>query len=316
MGLSSDMSIRGACWANEVPRSSLRFLNGCFTGTARFVDSVNGSDGYDGLSSYRPLATISAAVEASAAGDTIYIIGSFNEAVTCSLAGVRFIGTGTGPRQAYWTAPTVVGSFCLKLAAGYCLTDNITFGPVIYTTSGVPSGIHLSGANHTQILNTRFQGKPGSYKAVYSPVCDSDNVVIDNCDFMYMNTATHGAGIYGVEAGGLSYSGWRITNTRFNSCVTDIDINGRACYLKGNSHPIGGITAAGDANAAVTTMAIDLSGTSSGANVVTGCVLGGEYDTDLYKPGATGDTWVGNYTMIETTDAPYGLTVVEPAAED
>ena len=194
------------------------------------------------------------------------------------------------------------------MAANYQRVENIYFNPVVYTTSGTPASILLSGANHAQIIGNRFQGKTGSYAAIYSPVCNSDNVVIADNLFMYMNTATYGAGILGVEAGGLSYSGWQILRNYFNSCVTDIDINGRACLLKGNIHPIGGINAS-DALAAVTALAIDLSGTSSGGNTVTGCSLGGAYTSTLYKGGASQDNWAGNYAAITSTYCPNGITV-------
>jgi hypothetical protein len=274
-----------------------------------YVDSANGDDDYNGLTWASPLKTIAAAVEACSAGDTILLKGTFSEAVTCSKAGVSFIGIGTTPRQTSWTAPTVAGSWCLKLAAAYCHVENIYFKPVIYTSSGIPSGIYLSGANWTTIKGCRFQGQTGSYKAIYSPVCDSDNVHIQGCQFYYMNTATHGAAIFGVEAGGLSYSGWLIEDCDFNSCTTDIDINGRACVLRRNTHPIGGITAAGAVNAAVTGTAIDLSGTSSGGNTVTGCSLAGAYTSTLYIGGAAGDNWAGNFAAITSTYCPNGITV-------
>jgi hypothetical protein len=296
-----------AAQINESATMSSAFLAG---GTAYFVDSTNGVNAHDGLSWATAKLTIANAVATCAAGDTIFIKGTgFSEAVTCSKAGVRFIGVGTGPAQATWTAPTVADSFCLKLTANYCLVENIKIKPVIYVTSGVPSGIYLSGANYTFIKNNRFQGQVGSYVAIYSPVCDSDNVQILNNEFLYMNTATYGAAIQGVEAGGLSYSGWHIENNYFNSCTIDIDICGRACVLRGNVHPIGGITAAGAVNAAVTGLAIDLSGTSSGGNTVTGCSLAGAYTSTLYKGGAAGDNWAGNYAAITTTYCPNGISV-------
>lgn len=313
MGLSCDQSIRGACYANEVPRSSLRALNGVFTGTARFVNSVTGSDGYDGLSADRPYATIAAAVADASAGDTIYLKGTFNEAVTCSLAGLRFIGTGTVPRETSWTAPTVAGSFCLKLAAAYCEVANIYFKPVIYTSSGIPSGIYLSGANWSFIHDCRFQGQTGSYKAIYSPVCDSDNVRIQDCEFMYMNTATHGAGIYGVEAGGLSYSGWNIERCKFNSCITGIDLNMRCGTIKDCEFDYVGIDASG-ATGNIQTVGLDVSGTSSTGNCITGNRFGGTYAVARYVPSAGGDNWMGNYAAITVTTAPNGLTVLAPAS--
>ena len=123
-----------------------------------------------------------------------------------------------------------------------------------------------------------------------------------------MNTSGHGQAILGVEAGGLSYSGWLIQNNRFNSNIVDIDINGRSCVLQGNIHPIGGIDSTG-ALGAITTKAIDLSGTGSGGNTVTGCSLAGAYTSSLYTGGASQDNWAGNYAAITATYCPNGITV-------
>jgi hypothetical protein len=283
-------------------------------GTVYFVDGTSGVDAHSGLSWATAFLTIGQAVSTCSAGDTIAIKGTtFSEAVTCSKIGVKFVGVGTGPAQATWTAPTVAASFCLKMMANSILVENIKFKPVIYVTSGVPSAILLSGANYGIIRKCRFQGQAGSYTAIYSPTCDSDNVVIEGNEFLYMNTSGHGQAILGVEAGGLSYSGWVIKNNRFNSCIVDIDINGRACCLQGNIHPIGGIDSTG-ALGAITTTAIDLSGTSSGANTVTGCSLAGAYTSSLYTGGASQDNWAGNYAAITTTYCPNGITVpVKPA---
>lgn len=287
-------------------------------GKAWFVDSVDGEDSNSfGKTFGKALKTIGEAVDRAEAGDTIYLKGSFNEAVECDLAGVRFVGVGTGPYEARWTAPTVAGSYCLKMSAHSIRVENIRFGPVAYVTSGVPSGIQLSGANYAQIVNCRFQGKSGSYKAIYSPAADSDNVLIQGNDFFYMNTATHGAAIVGVDDASSCYSGWKIIDNLFSSCVTDIDIGGRCCLVRGNVFPLGGMDATGSMSASITAKVIDLSGTNTGGNVVTANMFDGEWDTDLYVPGTTGDCWIGNFASIEATDAPYGLTVVNvPAAED
>jgi len=276
-------------------------------GTTYYANSSVTTSG-DGKTWATAFKTITEAVAAAVAGDAILIKGSFNEAVTCSVAGVRFIGIGTGAGQAIWTAPTVSGgsTACLTLAAGYCEVCNIKIQPVAYLASGAPSGIKLSGANYTRITRCRFQGKTGSYYAIYSPVCDSDNVVIEDNEFIYMNTATNGTAILGVEAGGLSYSGWVIRRNSFNSCVTCINICGRCCLIEGNTLAVGGITAAGAVNAAVMTMGIDLSGTGSGGNVVCGNNLGGAYSNSLYLKGATGDGWAGNWTLTVTATITNG----------
>lgn len=284
------------------------------SGNVWYVDSVNGTAGKSGKSWSQAKLTIASAVALAAAGDVIAIKGSFSEAVTCSLAGLTFVGVGTGPVMATWTAPTVAASFCLKLSAANCMVMNIKFKPVIYTTSGIPSAILLdASASYARILRNRFQGQVGSYAAIQCSV-PCGNVEIDGNEFLYMNTVGHGIAIYGVPTAGSAHSAWKITNNIFNSCIADIDIDGRTCLLEGNKHFITGLAANGTFGSAVTVQAIDLSGTDTGANVMTKCTLGGTYNLATYKPGATGDVWMGNFASIVATTAPNGLTVLIPAA--
>jgi len=285
---------------------------------AYFVDSTNGDAGYSGLKLTQPMKTIAAAVAACAAGDTIFIKGSFSEAVTCTKAGVRFVGIGTGPAEATWTMVSATNSttdgWCLKIGANNVLAENIKFRPPAYKSAGVPTGIYLdTSSDYSIIRNCRFQGRTGSYKAIYgtTPV---GNIVIDGCEFIYMNTATHGCAIYMPPKAGLACSGWQIKDCIFNSCLADIDIDGRTCLLDNNKHFIVGLAADGTFASAVTVQAIDLSGTDTGANVMTNCTLGGTYNLATYKPGAVGDVWMGNKCSIVADKAPNGLSVLVPAA--
>jgi len=273
-------------------------------GNVFYVDSVNGHDtDNDGRSLDQAYKTIAVAVAAAAANDTIYIRGSFSEAVTVAVEGLRIIGIGTAPKQAQWTAAN--DAVCLTIAAAYVHVENIYFRPPAYTASRATSAITLSNAHHARIVGNRFHGRTGSQAAIYSPVCNSDNVWICGNEFFYLNTATYGAGIVGVEAGGLSYSGWMIADNVFQSCVTAININGRVCNVLRNIIAEAGINAAG-AGATVLALGIDLSGTSSYGNQVHGNYLGGAYNATLYKIGATGDDWGGNYNIA-------GITAANPA---
>jgi hypothetical protein len=119
-----------------------------------------------------------------------------------------------------------------------------------------------------------------------------------------------------VEAGGLSYSGWRILRNSFFSCVTAVNVNGRVCRVEGNVFMQYGITAAGALDA-VCTKPLDLSGTSSGGNCVIGNVMQGDYsNTGGYSAGASGDCWMGNFAddVSETEVDTTGLTIAVPAA--
>lgn len=276
------------------------------SGNYWFVNSVAGSNSNAGTSWDAPLATIAAAVAKASAGDTILLLGSFSEAVTVAvgLTGLSIIGAGTTPKQAQWTGDA--DAVCLTIQAEHVVVANIYFRPPAYS-AGTPAAIALSGAHHARILGNQFQGKTASHNAIYSAAADSDNVWIVGNEFRYMNTATYGCAIKGVEAGGLSYSGWRIKDNLFHSCVTGINICGRVCEITGNTVLEYGINPAG-AVAAVLALGIDLSGTNSGGNAVWDNQLGGTYNATLYKVGASGDQWAGNLNVLTG-----GVTAANPA---
>jgi hypothetical protein len=175
-------------------------------GTIRFVNSVTGNDMNNGLSRDRPFATIAAAVAKSAAGDTVLCRGSFSESVTVSLAGLKIIGAGNHPQETMWTSATDVNS--LIISAENVLVENIKFRPPAYTAERDCCAIHLtvSVANYLTVKNCRFQGKAGSQTAIFAH--PNGNVVIKDCEFIYMNTATYGCGIRGTATTGLAFSAW------------------------------------------------------------------------------------------------------------
>lgn len=272
-------------------------------GTYWFVNGATGNDGSTGLNMQAPLKTIGAANARALADDVILVFpGSYSEVVVASKAGLHFIGLGTSTNSVKWTSAT--DTISLSLTASNIEVMGFKFTPPTFT-AGTPTAIQLGNAAYAHIHHNRFQGQTGSYNAIYSPVCNSDNVIIEYNDFEYMNTATNGAAILGVEAGGLSYSDWIIRGNKFSSCVTAVNINGRVCLIQGNHFGIEGVTAAGSLGA-VCTLALDLSGTSSGANLVHGNYLGGTYSATLYKVGATVDDWAGNFNIA-------GITTANPA---
>ena len=292
----------------NVPAFAASIASLSLGGNVFFVDSVNGSDtANDGKSLATAYKTIAVAVAAAVAYDTIVIRGSFSEAVTIAVAktGLRIVGLGNSQSDARWTA--AADAVCLTINAASVLVQNIRFAPPAYAANRATSAITLGGASYARIMGCRFQGKAGSQAAIYSPVCDSDNVEISDCEFHYMNTATYGAGILGVETGGLNYSAWKIVRNIFASCVTAINLAARVCRLECNTICEYGDNAAG-AVAAVLALGIDLSGTNSGGNAVWDNQLGGTYSATLYKVGASGDQWAGNMNVISG-----GVTAANPS---
>ena len=276
-----------------------------FGGKVWYADSTG--PGYGGNSWSKAFKTIGAAVAQAVSGDIVAIRGSFNETVTMSAAGVTIMGVGTGPKLAQWTSATDTAT--CTIAANYCTVQGVYFKPPAYTSSTTygPSSILLSGANWAGIVGNRFQGQTASYQAIYSPVCNSDNVTVAGNQFYYMNTASTGAAILGLTAGGLSYSAWQITNNVIASCLRGIIIDARTCALIGNSIAEYGVAPAGTITQLLT-MGIDLSGTSSGGNIVTRNQLGGTYSATLYKVGASGDQWAGNLNVLSG-----GTTAANPS---
>ena len=275
-----------------------------------FVDGTNGNDGADGLSLTTSLKTIKAANDRALANDVILVLpGTYTEAVVTTVAGLHFIALGTATNSVVWTSLT--DTYSLTIGASNTEVSGFRFKCPVHT-AGTPAAIKLNGANYAHIHNNRFSGQTGSWYAIYSPICNSDNVSILNNEFIYMNTATNGAAIFGVEAGGLSYSAWKIKGNSFNSCVTAVNINGRVCSVMDNTFDVVGLTAAGTIGT-VCTLGLDLSGTSSGGNQVHRNYFNGAYTATLYKVGASGDDWSGNFAIGGGTGVAGGITTANPA---
>lgn len=283
---------------------------GPLRGNRWHVDSTNGSDSDSGKSWGSAKATIAAAVAVASAYDEILIRGSFTEAVTINVAGLRIIGAGTGPKEAQWGA--AADAVCATITAAYVELKNIYFKPPA-RTSGTPAAISLgNGAHWAMIRKCRFQGVATAYYAIKSACSASlsaDNVHIEDCEFFYMNTATYGTAIFGTEADGQAFSGWVIRRCVFHSCVNAININARCCVITDCEIAEYGNNSS-SALAAVLALGIDLSGTASGGgNVVTRNQLGGTYDATLYKVATGGgDQWAGNFNVLTG-----GVTAANPA---
>ena len=292
-------------------------------GAVYWVNSVTGSDASDGLSPESPMATITVAVAACSAGDTIYIKGSFSEAVTLAKQGVRIIGYGVGPYEATWTA--AADAVCLTITAAACEIRNIRFRPPAYT-AGTPAAIVLSNAAYTRIIGNRFQGKTGSYYAIFCKLTasfSSDNVLIQDNEFLYMNNVTtvYGTCIASTAVdGGYSCSSWRIIGNDFNAPVFGIDINARNSLIANNIFRVNGLKADGTSGAVTGSAGsgtmIDLSGVSSACNHVNNNWLGGAYSSTLYVDSTgNNDDWCGNYTQSTTATITNGagMTLIKSA---
>ena len=221
-------------------------VNGfAFKGTMRFVDSSVSASG-DGLGWASAYKTITEAVAAAAAGDTIVMRGSFTESVTVSTASLTLMGAGTSPRDAcYWNPVAGNDKVNLAISAGYTKVQNVYFRPGPQSSTYSACIVLDTDAAHARIVGNRFQGTTGAYYAIYSPTVGADNVHVIGNEFMYFNTATYGSAIRGVNAGGVNYSGWQIRDNVFNSCVTAIFLSCRAATITGNTVAEYGINSSG-----------------------------------------------------------------------
>ena len=176
---------------NKASRPMSDFLLNQRRGHTYYVDSTVTASG-DGKSWAYAFKTITEAVAVAVAGDTIYIYSGltnatqFNEAVAVtSLAGIRFIGGGSNPDQAIWTAPNTTAPALTFTASPDFLVEGIRFRPPLGNAA-----ISLVGISHNGIIqDCRFQGKTGSLYGILTDGTQSNIHILDN-EFVYINTAS------------------------------------------------------------------------------------------------------------------------------
>ena len=281
-----------------------------------YVDSTVTASGA-GKSWATAFKTIAEAVAVAVSGDTIFIYSGFgntnqfNEAVTVtSLAGIRFIGGGTSPDQAVWTAPDTTAP-CVTFAASPNFSiENIKLRPPLGNAA-----ISLIGAsNWGRIRGNRLQGKAGSYYGILSDGSQNDVNISDN-DFLYINTLTYGTAI--KSTGVADLSGLNIQGNKFHSNLNHIVAPMKQSVIDGNIFAAGGLAADGSYSGTLTVLGIDIHGAASGYNEVTRNILGGLYHQAHYY-GGVGDEWVGNFCKDRThatqVDATTGFSILAPAA--
>jgi len=279
-------------------------------GKSWYVSSASGVDTNDGRSWTTPYLTIQTAVTAASAGDTIYLQGTFTEAVTCSTSSLTFIGAGPTVQDNIWMQ-SATGQTLLTLTGKNCKFYNIKF--YIPQTGGI--GINMVAADYTIIEGCYFQGRTGSLQAILNNG-GSHCKIIGN-DFSYMNTASTGAAILGVTYTTIP-SGWEIAYNNFSGNLRHISMTIRNSFIHDNLFQAVGL---GPTNASLTaTTLLDTYTGSAGNgeyNIVTRNMFqGGTYQASAgYVANAT-DNWYGNkasdvsrssYTTAE------GTTYANPA---
>lgn len=274
-----------------------------------FVNSGASASG-DGTTWAEAFKTLAEAEAEWAAGDRVFIQGSFNEAVEVAVANLELIGVGPASHTALWTAPDTTAPCLTISAAANVGVYNVRFRPPVANAA-----ISLEGAsNQFQLIDCRIQGKAGSYYGLRTDGAQS-NVRIERCEFFYLNTVDYGIAISGhTYAADITPSGWLILDNLFHSNLCHIVCRMRQSIIRGNMLAGKGLIA--DGNTDDITTGIDLSGTLTMCNLVQGNFLGGDYSTATYV-AATDDNWIGNTSddLAEAeVDSATGTTIAVPAA--
>ena len=278
-------------------------------GTPYYVDSADGDDDKnDGLSSGAPFKTIQKFVDTAEDGDRAIMRGTFTEAVTCAKR-LAFIGAGPTPNACIWME-SAAGDTLLTLTAINCLVTNIRFR--IPTTGGI--GISMTNSDFTVIANNIFQGRAGSYYAIYASG-GSQWRILDNV-FAYMNTATYGAAILGHSTTTIP-AGIEIAGNKFHSNLRHVKLTMRQSNVHDNFFQEKGLDSDNVSTLTATTK-LDVSGETSGAqmNLVTRNEFRGTYSiSGGYKASGATDNWYGNKSdKVGTTGVTAeGTTTAVPA---
>lgn len=215
--------------------------------TVYYVDTINGDDGYNGLSPSSAKATIQAAVTAASAGDVIYInpqlyvVGTgharYTEDVTIALAksNLSLIGVGRNKNNEFGVRMKTTGGYCLTVAAPSCHIENMGFfvdggsgsfnfqnngatntqrgsdGPTFFNCHFKDGTDRMVGGQSPIFLNCRFHYPTGTLIIATSAVSSYGLQIID-CNFLDNNGAQT-TGPY-IQAGGA-----HVYNVWINGCA-------------------------------------------------------------------------------------------------
>ena len=284
------LALEKAVTADEILYAALL---GSPLGSDVYVDPSNGTDqAANGGSWTAPLKTFAYAVAHKVTDFTrLHFYGTVSEdSIVITNQGVKIIGEG--PRGTnVWQNSTADASLITLSGAG-CRLINFKVRPPIYSAS-IPKGIVLSGANYAKFIGMQFQGRGGSWYAVYSDVTSDDVEIIDT-EFLYMNTASHGYAIYGVPSvAGATHAAWKIMRCLFEGCLNNYVAPSKSCLIQDCVMPDVGLSSTG--GSLTCALKIDVHGTNAAFNQVHRNILGGAAlnNANGYY-GVSTDDWSGN----------------------
>jgi len=183
----------------DVSRSECQLarLNNMRTfGDTYVVDGTNGKDGNDG-SIYSPFETIQKAITTQIAnnsglGDNIWILpGTYVEALTGALTGVRLLGGGLSPNHVI-VAPTTGGSYTGTL------------------TDAIVSGITFRSSSGTSTTHAAFRAENMYRSIIDGNIFEAGANIADSCGFRIGLETEAATDIYWMQRS-------RITNNLFGT---------------------------------------------------------------------------------------------------
>ena len=268
-----------------------------------FVDNVSGSISNGGKRVDDAVSTIAAAVALAASGDTIFVRGTdtdYDEAVTCALDRVSFIGVAAHPMHLGWNSDA--DTSCLTLTGKACLVQGFFFRPDGATTGhaiNISCTAVIGQGDYTIIQGNMFKSTGTTCHSAIKAQDEPIYVKVYNNHFSHVGYAIHSDGSARQIA-----TGWEIVGNYFSDqCTNGIYLNLRRSLIAHNYF-------------STMTVAIDTEGASAGAsgyNNVHGNYLGGEYQNSVYK-AASNDDWSGNFSMSDdhATVGASGITIANP----
>lgn len=274
-----------------------------------------GSNG-SGTSWSTAFMTMAEAFEVLESGDVIFVSGFVREQLVTPVQvfDVRVYGIGPRPRHAdatpvggnqgtaSWGAPAsgaVSGQATVRV-----LQQGWEFYNILFTAQGstaamieivrdAGSGNDERDASHAVIRGCKFAGAGVGIRSGVAGTFteNTHNVLVEGNTFLSNTTAI-------LQTAGFGGVNWQIKDNDFITCTNDIVGPFSASKILFNRMSL------------APTASIVL--TNGAGNMVHGNYLPGTYEAGTVYAGGTGDVWSGNYTSVDATTSPAGVSVLPP----
>lgn len=287
-------------------------------GNTYYVDTFAGGTANNGLSWQSALSTMAAALTLAQTGDTIYFRGDVREEIVGSnlkfditIVGVGGLHHPDQPAAGYqygsatWRAPAspTTATPLLEVRGRGWTFINVFFDcPVdaagVKLVRNALSGVSEYDASHASFLGCRFVD--GKWAIEDAGGCY--HVTVDGCQFKGFTTAA----IANTSTAVAEPLNWTVKNCQFPSNVSGF---GNATHI---DSPLNCSVIQDSVFGTVVSTGLYIDLTGGDGNIVWNNILLGVYATSDYVAG-TGDQWYGNRCVVTVTQAPDGVTILNPA---